>query len=192
MRGNSALAKGCRMSQLPARYVRDLGIPILTLLIMRREALRWRNNRTVPPPLPIAQRRELEAWPLFAEPPVLPPHSKFNLTYRDVPWDAHRDTRIFAVSGNTRLSEYPYPPPDMKRQQPWMTRNCRLPTRRWMIQNVRKILTPTSIARRYSILRASRRTDYSESDRHLLTLKEGRKFPSEHPHPLDGMTASNR
>src|ERR1035438_8557247 len=129
MRGNSALAKGCRMSQLPARYVRDLGIPILTLLIMRREALRWRNHRTVPPPLPIsqirgealrgrnhgpvppplpiAQRRELEAWPLFAEPPVLPPHSKFNLTYRDVPWDAHRDTRIFAVSGNTRLSEYP-------------------------------------------------------------------------------------
>ena len=63
------------------------------------------QNRT--PPLPIAQRRDLEAWPLFAEPPVLPPHSKLNLTYRDVAWDAHRDTRIFAVSGNSHLSEYP-------------------------------------------------------------------------------------
>ena len=39
-------------------------------------------------------------------------HSKLNLTYRHVPWDAHRDTRIFAVSGNARLSEYPcYSPP---------------------------------------------------------------------------------
>src|SRR5580693_5701383 len=88
-------------------------------------------------------------------------------------------------------AEYPYSPPDMKRQQPWMTRNFKLPTHRWMTPNFLNSSTPTFIARRYSTLRASQRTDYSESDRQP-TLKEGRKFPSEHPHPPDGMTASNR
>ena len=67
---------------------------------------------------------------------------------------------------NAWLAEYPYSPPDMKRQQPWMTRNCRLPTRRRMIQNFRKTLTLTFIVRRYDILRASRWNDYAESDRH--------------------------
>jgi hypothetical protein len=62
-------------------------------------------------------------------------------------------------------AEYPYSPPDVKRQQPWMTRNFKLPpTHRWMTPNFLNSSTLTFIARRYYILRASRRTDYAESD----------------------------
>ena len=61
--------------------------------------------------------------------------------------------------------------------------------RHW-VPNFRKSLGPTSIARRDYTLRASRRSDYPESDR--PTLKEGRKSPSGASHSPDAITASNR